>query len=983
MAGKTSVIDGSITNGVTLSTSGYYNPLTVAGTGTIDVASGAAISYAGGTATNWTISNYGVIGGIAASQGIALGGAGTLSTVSSGSVVNHTGGSINGSNDGIYINGNGTVTNSGSINSANFGVSIVQTGTVSNSSSGVISETGGDTRSAAVYIGGYGQGGQPNVQIINAGTLTGYNGVVEYRGGSLTNAPTGQIIGQSYYGVRLEGPGTITNNGSIAALSFGIGLYESGALYNNTSGSIQSQVGVRSYGGTVVNAGTINGNIDAVDFTAYNGVYYPSLLRVEPGAVFYGNILGGQGTLELASASSTGTLVGSANSITNFSTLTFDAGARWNFSDDAAGLSHFNLINGLQGGNTIDMTDYAANHLTVSGGKLVLSGTGSSPVTLHVPGTMTSSAFYITPDGGGQGTDISGVETASWVGGSAGWSTASDWDTGTVPTAIDTAIIDNAGSNTVTIAPAESFAIANLTLAAGNILAVDGVLSPGGTVTVSAGHIDLAGTINGGTIADAGGAGLISNMGALDDVTYDGTLNIAAANEQLNILNGLTATGSSGTGPGTINLIANNGTLGFANVSPLTASDGQSLDNLTLNIGNATNADVIAPSFAAGTFTLGSGVTIDSSAAGALAGIDAAANTAVVFDGKLDAGASGGDFTIGGDATSVFNNNGSIIVSNHDSLTVTSTIDAGSGSGLISVASGAVADFSGPVASDQTFDFADATGILKLSNPGNFGADIGGFVAGDTIELVGIAADTAVWSSGTLTISNGVNPVAALSMPDDHSSYSFLADQTGGNTVITATATCFGPGTRILTTEGEIAIEDLRVGDRVLTVTGATQPVRWIGHRPVNFRHHPNRQRVLPVRIMAGAFGPNAPKRELLLSPDHAVYVENVLIPVRHLVNGTTVAQIECDSTTYHHVELPHHDVLLAEGLPAESYLEAGARSAFANSDCVVQLHPEFEATDSAMLWEAYGYAPLVVTGPELERAQATLHARAAMPRAA
>jgi hypothetical protein len=136
----------------------------------------------------------------------------------------------------------------------------------------------------------------------------------------------------------------------------------------------------------------------------------------------------------------------------------------------------------------------------------------------------------------------------------------------------------------------------------------------------------------------------------------------------------------------------------------------------------------------------------------------------------------------------------------------------------------------------------------------------------------------------------------------------------------------------------------------------------------------------LPIRIVAHAFGPGRPARELVLSPDHAVFVDDVLIPIRHLVNGSTVARIECDAITYYHVELPKHDVLLAEGLPAESYLETGTRSAFANCDGVVQLHPDFapQSDHVAWLWETEGYAPLVVVGERLDRARRKLAHRAA-----
>ena len=68
-----------------------------------------------------------------------------------------------------------------------------------------------------------------------------------------------------------------------------------------------------------------------------------------------------------------------------------------------------------------------------------------------------------------------------------------------------------------------------------------------------------------------------------------------------------------------------------------------------------------------------------------------------------------------------------------------------------------------------------------------------------------------------------------------------------------------------------------------------------------------------PVRVSAGAFGPGRPHSDLLLSPDHAVYVGEVLIPIKHLINGSTIVQVPMARVTYHHLELPAHDVLLAD----------------------------------------------------------------------
>ena len=176
-------------------------------------------------------------------------------------------------------------------------------------------------------------------------------------------------------------------------------------------------------------------------------------------------------------------------------------------------------------------------------------------------------------------------------------------------------------------------------------------------------------------------------------------------------------------------------------------------------------------------------------------------------------------------------------------------------------------------------------------------------------------------------------------------------------------------GTRILTVAGEVAVEDLCIGDRVMTHDHQRVPSVWLGHRSVNCRHHPKPLTVWPVRVAAGAFGPLCPGRDLFLSPEHAVFIDDVLIPAKHLINGCTIAQVPTDAATYFHVELPAHDVLLAEALPAESYLDTGARANFANGGRPVRLHPNF----SQLTWEGSGCAPLVVTGPVLNRIRGRL----------
>lgn len=225
----------------------------------------------------------------------------------------------------------------------------------------------------------------------------------------------------------------------------------------------------------------------------------------------------------------------------------------------------------------------------------------------------------------------------------------------------------------------------------------------------------------------------------------------------------------------------------------------------------------------------------------------------------------------------------------------------------------------------------------------------------------------AVQSGGSLTAVTGQSDLIILDV-------SAAGGSAAANTIVIA---CFAEGTRITTTAGEIPVERLAVGDRLRTVSGACRPIRWIGQRTVDCTAHAAPEAVRPVRIQAGAFGAGLPARDLDLSPDHALFAEGVLVPVKHLVNGGTIRQRRVRRVTYYHVELDSHDVILAEGLPVESYLDTGDRAAFANGGDVIALHPAWGAAarDVSLLFAAEGYAPLCVTGPEVARLRARLDA--------
>lgn len=240
---------------------------------------------------------------------------------------------------------------------------------------------------------------------------------------------------------------------------------------------------------------------------------------------------------------------------------------------------------------------------------------------------------------------------------------------------------------------------------------------------------------------------------------------------------------------------------------------------------------------------------------------------------------------------------------------------------------------------------------------------ISGFAVGDTIELSGVTATGSSYSGGILTIQEA-GGAATLHLPGAFTTSSFHLVSVAGGTDISLTAPCFRTGTRILTNRGELPVETIKVGDQVSTILhDRLATVIWVGCRRVDCARHPDPRQVWPVCIRAGAFGPSCPHNDLYVSPDHAIFVNDVLIPARHLLNGTSISQRPCDEVTYHHLELAEHDVLLAEGLTVESYLETKATSNYVDRPMPVRLHADF----SSRTWEAHGCAPLVVNGPQVD----------------
>ena len=622
---------------------------------------------------------------------------------------------------------------------------------------------------------------------------------------------------------------------------------------------------------------------------------------------------------------------------------------------------------GESGGVVVTAGTFAVTGLTTLGlntggqGALTVSGTGAraTGTGAMIVGNAGMGALSVL-NGGVVNTNTGAVDAVGAVIGSASGGsgssvnvsgTGSSWQIG------GSLVVGNAGFGQLTLSQGATVTAGGLDEAAaagGNaaisVVGVNSLLNLTGNLIVgdqSAGGLNILGggavvAVNADIGLGAGGTGNIDLEGAGSHLTISGTtVNGVFTGGNLNI--GVVGAGVLTLGMGATLSVFNELKVGAHGhiINLGGASDPQTL---TAQAGGTID---FAPADFANVVILNDGVFNENNANGTVA-------TPLITHGTTG---TGGKIQINTGASLVLNAN---------------TVDVG-----------------------QTIAFADNTGTLVIGqrvvagNPGtaptiplgslnvlpNFHAAIQNYAnvakLGDQIRFNGLTVGNAVASGNTVTVfDNGGTSQGSLS---------FITLAGAADPVAAAAAAaqiaCYAAGTRIATTRGPASVECIRPGDVVCTVLGGdTAEVIWVGHRTVDCRNHPDPAKVWPVRVSANAFGRGMPAADLMLSPDHAVYVDKVLIPIRLLVNGRTVRQVPVDRITYHHVELDRHDVMLANGMPAESFLDTGNREQFINGGDVVALHPDF----SARLWEMNGCAPLVLTGPVLEKARRRLTAEPA-----
>jgi hypothetical protein len=585
---------------------------------------------------------------------------------------------------------------------------------------------------------------------------------------------------------------------------------------------------------------------------------------------------------------------------------------------------------------TLVMT--AGNTLTVSGNIALdpnskIDGSG----TISVGGVIGNSGTIVPGTGGGGTLDLTG--------------------TGTIASGVLLSM-DTTGTN-----------LLQLDLAGGVTSAAPiSMTSANQTLEISKGNV----TINGGAQSLSGGAHIVMAGGTLtagSGVTFNtatlGGFGTVAAN--------LTRTGGTDTvtaSDGTLDLTGTFGAGLVAAIDSTKASDlkfdNTATSSTAITISNANQTLEIGPS---GALTIGAAESIT--------------NGTIKLDGgsltdtlglTIGAGASltgSGTVTTGTTPTTDFDGTGAVTATGGVLDFTQATNSASATAYDVAAVAGSVLQFDGAVGTGSvhptvTFDSVAAGGLgtLNLTDAANndFFGTVNNFVVGDKIKVVD-ADHVTVTGGTTLNVFNVSNTqIETITLGESHASSKFFVDT--ATDTITTDMPCYAAGTRVLTATGERMVESLLQGDIALTLANgelAAQPVTWLGRRRIDLTAHPHPETVAPIRIRRGAFADNMPHTDLLVSPDHAIFVDGKLICARQLVNGTTIRHEKgWTAVEYFHVELDSHAILLAEGLPAESYLNTGNHGFFANSDEPLVLHPDLTDETDYPTREAGSCAPFV-----------------------
>ena len=505
----------------------------------------------------------------------------------------------------------------------------------------------------------------------------------------------------------------------------------------------------------------------------------------------------------------------------------------------------------------------------------------------------------------------------------------------------------------------------------GTALQVD---SGGNAILGAAANASLSGNV---TIGDANGAGALEVLTKAASITGNLTLATsgAGAGSSLAIMGALSLSGAASVGVAGSAILYDAGSLTAGSLNLGASGTLQAYGTAAAIIGNINNAgaitlagsaDITASSYSgAGGITLGGASQFSVTGAASLQ----AGQGVIGTDARLSAGTlaqSGGVLSLAGQLaasgavtlTSANLSGGDIstglldvagTLSGHGVIEASTVLGPGTvealggrlllaggsftGSGPLEISTGATLELSSADLSAAPVSFTGTSALLVVDNAAAGLPGIAGMSSFDAVDLVGIATNLVSITGGTVEFLNPQGSIAQTFAVSTSGAalpgLSITSDGSGGSLItLGGELPCFARGTSILTPQGYRPVETLRPGDPVINAAGERRPVRWVGWRTLDLGPR-SAKSARPIIILPGAFGPSKPFKTMRLSPLHCIYVQGVLIPVTHLVNGATILRDETSpAMTYYHVELDRHDVMLAEGLECESYFCDGNRGA-------------------------------------------------------
>jgi fibronectin-binding autotransporter adhesin len=1022
---------GLVTNGASASTAAYVNATATAIQieGTTSGVSGTVVNFGTVRAVSTNGNSDGVL--FFHSPSTTQSPVGTVTnygTIIAGAV------GTSGSGIGVQLGGGGTVVNSGLINAAygqneggvvsfSTGATLVNTGTIL--AAGTTTGIGVNLNSGSVNNSGLVSGSSTGINLGSGGV-----GTVVNSGTILaTNSGTAGTVNAN--GIFLGGGGTITNLGTVSVPSANNGIAVNfgtagGKLVNGTAGgtigvitayhdAVFSPTGGAAT--TIVNYGTIQstqtGTASGTGFTGF-AVILNSIGTIDNFGTIVGSetaSLGGRAAISMpaggsitngSTAATTALIQGSGGNAINIHGLTTITNFGTLASTGSSSTIYF-----LNAGGTV--TNGATNSTAA-----LIEGNLASPIHFHdVAGTVTNYGTILqTGHGtsGGQGIYLGAGGIVTNATGASITSYHSGISVGTLGAATVTnfGTIENTGSASGSgIAFAHGGTLTNQT--SGVVTAIRNAVSGiGGPTTV----------VNSGLIQNSAiGATILIRDGGSVTNTASGT--IAGPNSAI-VFNNISGTAVS------VGSVVNSGTIqstSTASASAVYFAQGGALTNQASGVieaatgnavtfkgtvaGTVSNFGVIKNSgSAAAAIYSAAGVTV-TNAAGATISSDIRVGVSVHnFAGTIDNSGTiqstaptsltqGTGVYLGGGGL-ITNRAGGLIFALRDAVTLgisptsaaATVINAGTITGSVGVKIN-LAD-----TGDNTIvNYGTITGTggiaIRLGGgndrvviePGStlVGA-VGNFNAGDTFDLPVVTYDTA-GSANLLAgnvlqiIENGGTATINLDPSEDFTGdfFHLAGDGSAGTLITEDTAPCYCRGTLILTPTGEVAVEDLAVGDLVETVWGEAKPIRWIGRRAYDGRFVAGNRAVLPIRIEAGAIARGLPARDLWVSPEHALYIDGFLVPAAQLVNHASITQAAgVERIEYFHIELDEHDIIVAEGMPAETFVDCDNRGMFQNAGEYAALYP----ADERPGWQ-FCAKRLGAGAPELAAIREALWARA------